>query len=166
MGEIQTNPIDSMMVRSFFDYSNGELTWKINKGRAKIGGKASINSTGYKVFKINQKTYLEHRLIWAWHFDETPMFLDHKNGNFLDNRIENLRPATHQQNMCNRKTPKHNKSGVKGVHRSGNKWVAQVTKNRTIYHLGRFDDLQDAKNAVMEKRKSMHQDFCQNGENL
>ncbi len=166
MGERQANPIDSMMVRSFFDYSNGELVWKINKGRAKIGGKASINSTGYKVFKINQKTCLEHRLIWAWHFDETPVFLDHKNGNILDNRIENLRPATHQQNMCNRKTPSHNQSGVKGVYRSGKKWVAQVTSNGKINYLGSFEDLDDAKAVVFERRKLMHQEFCQNGESL
>lgn len=163
MGEKQINPIDSELIRKLFVYENGCLSWAVNKGRAKIGQKASVNSTGYKVFKINGKTYLEHRLIWAWHKNDMPEYLDHINGNFLDNRIENLRKATHQQNMCNRKTPKHNTSGVKGVYKQKNRWKAQVTSNGVMKYLGSFVDLNDAKNAVINARNNLHKNFANLG---
>jgi hypothetical protein len=163
MGEKQINPIDKATVRQFFNYENGELIWAVDKGRAKIGQKAHINSTGYKVFKINGTQYLEHRLIWAWHNDTVPDYLDHINGNFLDNSIENLREATHQQNMCNRKTPKHNKSGVKGVYKQKNRWRAQITANGVMQYLGSFINLDDAKSAVINARNKLHKNFANLG---
>lgn len=163
MGEKQINPIDSNLIRKLFVYENGCLIWAINKGRAKIGQKASVNSTGYKTFKINGKQYLEHRLIWAWHYGNVPDYLDHINNNFLDNRIENLREATHQENMCNRKTPKHNKSGVKGVYKQKNRWRAQITANGVMKYLGSFVNLDDAKYAVIKARNSLHKNFSNLG---
>ena len=43
------------------------------------------------------------------------MQVDHINGNPLDNRRENLRICTNQQNGMNRGKPKDNTSGYKGV---------------------------------------------------
>lgn len=163
MGKKQITPIDSELVRKLFIYEEGSLIWAVNKGRAKVGQKAHTNSTGYKVFKINGVQYLEHRLIWAFHYGDVPDYLDHINGNFLDNRIENLREATHQQNMCNRKTPKHNKSGVKGVYKHKNKWLAQVTAKGQSIYLGLFKSLDDAKNAVITARTELHKQFANTG---
>ncbi len=44
---------------------------------------------------------------------EPDEYLDHISGDFLDNRISNLREVTHAQNMLNKKKYKNNTSGIK-----------------------------------------------------
>ena len=163
MGKKQPTPIDCQAVRKFFNYENGVLKWRIKKGRANIGDVAWKSCNGYKMFTLNGKTYQEHRLIWAWHYDDVPNEIDHINGDFLDNRIENLRPSTHQQNMLNRKTPSHNKTGVKGVYMTRGKYRSQITSNGKTFHLGSFPNLNEARIAVETARKKFHKEFANNG---
>lgn len=64
---------------------------------------------------------------------------DHRNRNTLDNRRDNLRIATYQQNNSNKKMPKSNSSGFKGVTKhSCGKFQAQYQKNGKMFHLGLF----------------------------
>lgn len=53
---------------------------------------------------------------------------DHISGDTLDNRDENLRPATVKENSRNRKRPIDNTSGYKGVwwRKERNRWVATI----------------------------------------
>src|ERR1017187_6526577 len=57
--------------------------------------------------------------------------IDHRNGNGLDNRRENLRAATTSQNAINAKFNAKNTSGYKGVCKSPTKgkWIAQLKVN-------------------------------------
>ncbi len=68
--------------------------------------------------------------------------VDHKNGNKLDNRKENLRLSTHSQNGCNRGKQVNNSSGLKGV--TWNKerlaWHAQIGVRGKRIHLGYFSN--------------------------
>lgn len=66
--------------------------------------------------------------------------VDHRNGDGLDNRRANLRPATHAENMANRGAPQNNTSGFKGVtaYRTG-RWRASITVAGRHQHLGYFD---------------------------
>ena len=76
--------------------------------------------------------------------------IDHRNGNGLDNRKENLRFCTHQQNMFNRITPlKNNKLSIKGVRwrEDMKKFQAQIKFNRRVINLGFFTVLADADQA-------------------
>lgn len=73
--------------------------------------------------------------------------IDHRNGNGLDNRKENLRLCTHRQNMCNKKQPrKGNKLGIKGVYwnKECKKFRAKIQSNGKTIHLGLFNVLDDA----------------------
>jgi hypothetical protein len=71
--------------------------------------------------------------------------VDHINGNGLDNRRANLRPATQQQNQANCHTIKSS-SGYKGVtfHRATGRWQAAVGYNNRKVYLGLFDTPEQA----------------------
>jgi hypothetical protein len=51
---------------------------------------------GYLAYKINNQIYFEHHLIWELHYGPIPSgyVIHHKNGNKVDNRIENLEMMT------------------------------------------------------------------------
>ena len=71
--------------------------------------------------------------------------VDHINNNPLDNRRENLRLCTTQQNSHNRGPTQANKSGYKGVcwHPQG-KWMAYIFVDGKNITLGYFDDPEEA----------------------
>jgi hypothetical protein len=77
------------------------------------------------------------------------LVVDHINGDPLDNRRENMRVCTRSQNIRNAKIKKTNKSGYKGVSwfKRKRKWVAYIHYMYKSYHLGYFNDLEDAAKA-------------------
>lgn len=100
-------------------------------------------SDGYIATKVNgKKTYL-HRLIV---YVSDTMFIDHINGNKLDNRESNLRVCTNQENSFNKGLQSNNKSGYAGVcwHNKSNKWQARISYSGKAIHLGVFIDINDA----------------------
>lgn len=80
---------------------------------------------------------------------ENDKFVDHKNGDGLDNTRGNLRICTNTQNISNKRIGKNNTSGYKGVdwqeHRK--KWRSTIKVNRKQIFLGRFEDVIDAAKA-------------------
>ncbi len=119
-------------------------------------------NNGYVRILINGRGLLAHRAIWAWHHGEWPEELDHINGKVCDNRIENLRPATHSQNTQNATTRKDNVSGFKGVtfHKATGKWMASIQSNKKRIYIGIFDGKGAAALAVANAREKHHQQFA------
>lgn len=74
---------------------------------------------------------------------------DHINGDGLDNRRENLRRCTHQQNTFNTRSRNDSTSHYKGVSwkMEASKWVAQIQVNGKKKHLGYFVNEDDAARA-------------------
>ena len=89
---------------------------------------------------------------------------DHKNGNGLDNRISNLRPATHSQNMCNQGICSNNTSGIKGVRfrEDHQRWAGEVRYECKRYSR-EFQTEDDAEKWVREKREELHGEFTNHG---
>lgn len=109
-----------------------------------------INYYGYRVISVNGKRYLAHHLVWFLEFNRFPINqLDHINHNRSDNRIDNLREVSNQENNqnCSRKIT--NKSGYTGISwdKVNNKWRSSIFYNGKSYNLGRYNLLEDAINA-------------------
>lgn len=83
------------------------------------------------------------------------MVVDHKNHDGLINTDDNLRICTHAENQQNRKGAQMNsKSGIRGVfwNKNAKKWQAHIRLQGKQIYLGRFDDIVDAEQAVIEAR--------------
>lgn len=71
-------------------------------------------------------------------------YVDHINGDSLDNRKRNLRFCTLSQNSMNRKIRIDNKSGYKGVYLKDKKWASSIRVNGKLIFLGSFITKKDA----------------------
>ena len=149
-------------VKQLFEYRDGVLYWKVNKGKVRLGQKAGTLNNNYYRVQINGKQYRNHRIIFLMHHGFLPKHLDHIDGNKLNNKIENLREATHSQNMMNVKIKKNNTSGTKGVcfDKQRKKWLVRITIQNKDIHLGRFDDLELAELVAIEGRDKYHKSFA------
>ena len=150
-------PIDELRKRLAYR-SDGVLIWKRPTGpRIKAGCAAgTVNEEGYLRIQLHSALYFSHRIVWAILKREDPLefFLDHINGDRLDNRIENLRKATKKQNACNQKA-------AKGYYFSkrNKKWRAAIRLNGKSKHLGLFDTEQQAREAYLRAKEKLHGEF-------
>jgi len=146
-----------------FLYKDGVLYWKISPSPSvKIGAIAGCLNNGYTLISIN-KTYIHaHRAIFLMHHGFLPEIVDHIDGNRSNNQLNNLRAATKAQNAWNSKLHKHNTSGVRGVswNKQTKKWRAAINVNGKALHLGRFNDIKEAENAVKLARETYHGHFA------
>ena len=90
--------------------------------------------------------------------------VDHIDGDRLNNRRNNLRLATHAQNMANRKLQKNNKSNFRGVsfHKGSQKWRAEIQKEGTKTNLGYFNTPEEAYAAYLEASNRLFGEFARN----
>lgn len=88
--------------------------------------------------------------------------VDHKNNNGLDNRRENLRLATQNNNQQNKGLQANNSSGYKGVcwHRGNQKWIASIGVNKRKKFLGYFDSPEAAYDAYCKAARELHGEFA------
>jgi hypothetical protein len=95
--------------------------------------KVNINVRDYD---NTRKTMFLSRFIMNYNGD---YLIDHINNNPLDNRRENLRIVTPEQNSMNRKSQKQSLSKYIGVSKSHKKWIAEITFKGKKFYLGRFN---------------------------
>lgn len=106
--------------------------------------------------KVSQE--LMHRIIAG-----TPDGLDtdHEDGNGLNNRKNNLRPATRSENSCNSKLQKNNTTGFKGVSKAKdrNRYCAYIKLHGRNKYLGSFNTKEEARDAYIFASKELHGKF-------
>ncbi len=88
--------------------------------------------------------------------------VDHRDGDGLNNRRENLRPATTAQNQHNSRRHRDNTSGVKGVswNEMNQNWEARIQVNKQRTFLGTFATKEEAAVAYAEAAETHHRDFA------
>ena len=138
------------MVRELFEYRDDNLYWRVRPARGRVDilkPAGTVRTDRRRQIMLKGKKYLAHRLIWLYANGKFPdNTIDHINGNPSDNRIENLRDVTHQENHKNKCTYRTNTSGHIGVswHIGTQKWCARIEVNGKRKHLGYFNVLEDA----------------------
>lgn len=154
--------ITKELLHEIFEYKDGHLYWKKSKRYGWAGKKAGTICNGYVQVRINKKHTYAHRLIYMIHHDEMPIYIDHIDGNPLNNKIENLRKATGSQNSANSKVKCTNTSGYKGVsfRSDTKKWQAALTKNYKKISLGCYDTAEQAYQAYLEGSKKHFGEFA------
>ena len=150
-----------------FEYKDGELYFKKRLGsRTKMNEPSgNIYNTGYKRVHLLGKKYYIHRLIWLYHNGYMPEFIDHIDGNKLNNKIENLRACSKSQNGFNQKPRKNNTSGVKNLYWSSHfkKWLVKLQINNVVKHIGYFVDKELAELVAIEAMDKFHGNFAYKG---
>jgi hypothetical protein len=112
-------------------------------------GKLKVQLTTGRTHRV----YL-HRLLLG---EPIGLLVDHKNNNPLDNRKDNLRVCTNQQNMENRDVNFiRGASGIRGVYwrPDRNKWHAKAELKGKSCYIGSYDSKDDAAAAIVQWRRN------------
>jgi len=111
-------------------------------------------------YAYTKDSKLLHRIIMK---AKKGQFIDHINGDGLDNRKANLRFCSISQNGMNRKS--YSKSGFKGVwyvplQNKTNPYQAQITINNKSKHIGYFKTGEEAARAYNKEAKNSFGEFA------
>jgi HNH endonuclease/AP2 domain len=146
-----------------YDSETGLFTRRTTNRRHKsgtvIGAKGHKNSNGYGRIRVKGQLFYTHRLAWFYvHGDWPSKQIDHVNGNRLDNRLSNLREASHAEQQQNSGIPKNNTSGFVGVRRykTTESFIARIKHNRKNIHLGVYSTATEAHEAYLSAKARLH----------
>ena len=143
-------------------FVENENEFYVKKGNEWILKKFSVN-TGYLRsgfhFEKNKVTHIyKHRLVFfAYNQDfdifrrsRTENMIDHVDKDKSNNRIENLRLVSCQQNNFNTKAKGYNWN----IH--AKKWLTRIKLNGKSRHLGYFENEEDAREAYLKAKPIFH----------
>lgn len=149
---------EQVELSKIFEYRDGQLWRKAyirSNGRMYKSNKVNNSgaNNGYTLVRINtQNVMLYHRIVWILHYGQIPegKFIDHIDGNKINNKIENLRLVTHRENCQN--LPKHRNGKLLGCSfdKRRNKWQSQLWINEKRKHLGYFNTMEEAHKAYLD----------------
>lgn len=158
------------LVKYLFDYKDGFLYYKIKPSRfatnAHVGEKAgyirTINSGNRRVIKVNGRDYLSARLIFFWHNGWWPEVVDHRDLDFTNDLIDNLRAANKSGNNKNTSSRKGSTSKYLGVswNKVLGKWHAAIWINNAQKHIGNFINEHEAALAYNREAVRYHKEFA------
>jgi hypothetical protein len=109
-----------------------------------------------------------HRLVLRFHGVDIPpgMDVDHKNGDRLDNRFENLQLLSRRENLLKKKRNYVNETGYRGVivrrdgRSSGTRYRAYVNHEGRTYYNGMHGTAEEAARAHDELAKQLQGDLA------
>jgi len=106
----------------------------------------------YKSIFVNGTDYLCHRLAFLLVEGRDPYcHMDHIDGDGLNNKWQNLREVTQQENNLNKKIYSCNRTGVSGVTVRGKGFRARIRYKGVLYNLGQYNTIEEATKARKDK---------------
>jgi len=124
-----------------YDRETGLFTWLTTTKNCKKGDVAGAkNDQGYIVISVDDVKYRAHRLAWFYVYGVWPENIDHIDHIRANNKFNNLRNVTHQENHKNASLSKNNKSGFNGVSwcNRDELWIAGIRINGNRINLGGY----------------------------
>lgn len=114
----------------------------------------------YRVICRGKARGYAHRLAFLYMTGSIPDEVDHIDGDSLNNKWVNLRPATTSQNHMNRKILK-GVVGLRGVVKAkSGRYIAQIKKDGKYNYLGTFANKEDASEAYKQKAVELFGEFA------
>ncbi len=144
-----------------YDPETGIFRWRETGPGRKAEAGAVLKPRGYTHICIDGKRYYAHRLAWLYVYGVWPReYVDHINRDPRDNRIANLRQATHTENLQNKGKSTNNTSGHLGVswRKDCDRWHARLRVDGKNHSLGYFKRLEDAVSA-RKAAEQLHHPF-------
>ncbi len=134
--------------RHHFMTNNAWAVWNAKYPGTTAGTIVVAGCKKYWALRISRVSYLAHRVIYFLAHGIYPgsLQIDHRDGNGLNNNLDNLRLATSQENNRNKTKQKNNTSGHTGVWWSKRtlKWRVRLCADGRRLNLGSFSDAEEA----------------------
>ena len=160
---MKKSPIPSVVIELFeYNKDTGVLIWKKRVSRntrvGKPAGTKRKDKQGLLIqFSHEGKKYRFQgaRIMWFLSTGEDPgdLCIDHINGNRNDNRFQNLRLVTHQQNAWNRR-------GVKGYWLNHGRFQVDIRIAGETKASGRFRTEEEASTFYKEQCALLRKGYC------
>lgn len=140
----------------------GHFVWlKRPSNRVEVGSRAgTLHRSGYWRIQVCGKLYEAHRLAFLYMTGALPERVDHRNLDGSDCRRSNLRLATRSQNGANRRRPRSNTTGFKGVVAHNGGFQAQIGVQGRVQYLGRAKRARDAYKLYKKAAREAFSDYA------
>lgn len=145
--EEEIEGIKSFLPRVSVDIDTGKIIWRSHKKSSLVGTEPGGPFMGYHRMKIDGKNYLRHRVVFYVAKGYLPSVVDHRYGSDKGDGIDNLREATQSNNCMNRKRRSAGTSKYKGVCFKRGKWIAQISVDGKVKHIGSYSEEVEAAKA-------------------
>jgi hypothetical protein len=114
----------------------------------------ALNDKGYQVINLRYNgkkiTIKGHQFAYYFIHKNCPKCIDHKDNNKSNNKIDNLREVTNQQNTWNSKSKGYS------YDKSNNKYRSEIMLNGKRTNLGNFNTENEARQAYLDAKKIYH----------
>ncbi len=169
--QVKITELNKDTVKELFIYypETGELRWRVSVGGvgrigALVGHKHE--KSGYCRLFFQGKSYSLHILIWLYMTGSLDgvIEIDHIDTDRSNNKWDNLRNSTKNQNQHNASLRKDNRSGIKGLRIGRYNIECRVALNkRTHYACFKLEEKELAIQWLQDTRSKLHGEYANNG---